>query len=486
MFTDEQRDTYWNEIRQHDLEALGRILTPELLAEAVESRGAKLGRGPLNAANMVWLSLLAALHGDHDFEGVLELLGNMLKDCPGPVLPGFEPPACPRRARGRRSKYSPYGQDVGRVSEESFVEARQRMDLGLVQTLLEKLGRRFEQKYPALTHWKGFRILAMDGTKIQLERWAALREHFGTASNGKGGRTVLSRLVMLAYPLARLPLRYLLTPWETSEKTAAGELLEGLDPNDLVMLDAGYWSYGLFWQIQRQRAHFCVRVPQNLKFRTVQWLSRGDRLVEWTPVDRKWKKQGLPRSIQLREITYQIKGFRPTRLITSVLDPQAISREDLVRLATIPATGKILDPGLYHRRWEIETLYEEIKVHQGMEGSLRGRTPATIAYEVAGHVLLYHLIRWLITEAAERQGVPPLRVSFLDALREFKDMRAAFVWSSPEHIRRVLLPQLVERIARHIVPFRPGRHYPRPGDTKTKNKGRGKRRLPNKLAPLVT
>jgi len=40
--------------------------------------------------------------------------------------------------------------------------------------------------------------------------------------------------------------------------------------------------------------------------------------------------------------------------------------------------------GLYHRRWEIETTYFELKEVQGLERSLRGRTPETIQFEVAG------------------------------------------------------------------------------------------------------
>jgi hypothetical protein len=49
---------------------------------------------------------------------------------------------------------------------------------------------------------------------------------------------------------------------------------------------------------------------------------------------------------------------------------------------------------LYHRRWEIETTtFRELKRVQQMHGQLRGRTPQTIEFEVAGHVLLHLLVR---------------------------------------------------------------------------------------------
>ena len=61
-------------------------------------------------------------------------------------------------------------------------------------------------------------------------------------------------------------------------------------------------------------------------------------------------------------------------------------------------------PGCTIRRWEIETTFAELKVTQGMAGSFRSRTTEGIAFEVAGHLLLYTLIRLLMAEAAARSG----------------------------------------------------------------------------------
>ena len=103
-----------------------------------------------------------------------------------------------------------------------------------------------------------------------------------------------------------------------------------------------------------------------------------------------------------------------------------------------------------------------------MEGGFRSRKPAGIAYEVAGHVVLYLLIRWLIVEAAVQHGVDPLRISFCNALRELKELWPTISVSSPEWVEKVLMPRLFERIASHLVPYRPGRSYPR----KKKSKGK--------------
>ena len=193
----------------------------------------------------------------------------------------------------------------------------------------------------------------------------------------------------------------------------------------------------------------------------------------------KWKKLELPRSIQLRVIEYQIPGFRPSAIVTNVLDPNQISRQDWVRLAGDCHEDGKLKPGLYHRRWEIETTYSELKVT--INAGFRSRTPASLEYEIAGRMVYYFLARWLIVKAAEKHGLDPLRLSFSRALQELEQMRSTLITSDLGWVQRVLIPRLLDRIAQHVVPWRPGRHYERPNDTEPKGLGRGKVRLPAKL-----
>jgi hypothetical protein len=288
-------------------------------------------------------------------------------------------------------------------------------------------------------------------------------------------------MVMLQFPLARLPFRYELGSLAEGERAVATRLLHGLCRNDLVLMDQGFWSYQLFWQIHRQQAYFAIRKYPGVLFRTIKRLGPKDRLAEWIPSDPR-QRRGLQKSIRLRVIDYQIKGFRPTGVVTNVWDPKRIPREAWVHLATQEDEGRLrLAQGLYHRRWEIETTFCELKVTQGMETGLRCRTPQGIAYEVAGHVLLYFLVRWLMVEAAEKGHTDPLQISFKHALEELLDILPILTVTQSDRVGRVLLPRLLGRIVAHRVPFRPGRSYPRPQDGKIKNHGHGKTRCPHKL-----
>jgi hypothetical protein len=466
------------------------LLPDELLTQAAKEAGRRIANCALNLTTLVWLGVAAALHRWRNFASVLRLTLKLLEDAEH--WPHSPLAATRRRARRRgtgqprrRSKHDPRRNDPTELSEEAFAQARQKMPLEFWIRLVMLLGARFEQQHGDWVRWKSFRLLALDGTTIDLPDWKALEDHFGRARNGWSKGKVQARMVMLQLPLARVPWRYTLGPLRQGEPTLADPLLQQLLPNDLVLMDQGFWSYGLFWTVQDRRAFFAIRLRSQIRMKTLQSLGPKDRLVRWNrPNSPRWRNSGLPEHIKLRVIRYQMRGFRPSAIVTNVRNARLVSRDDWVRLASQTEPGdERLGVGLYHRRWEIETTFQELKVVQGMEGSLRSRTPAGIHYEVAGHVLLYLLVRWLMVEAAERSGMDPLRLSFRHALQELIDMSPTLITSSVGHVRRVLLPRLLQRIASHAVPLRPGRHYPRPGDTKIKNLGNGNYRMPHKLAP---
>jgi Transposase DDE domain len=485
MFRDGHRGKVWDQIRQRDLPAFNHLLTREAVVEAAVHAGVTVGDGPLSVLTLTWLAVSAALHIGKCFADVLVVGLKVLSDQPGwnESTLGRQcktPRRCQDRKRGKqgkngrqqRKKHDPRGNWLGSVTEEAFVQARKRLPLSFWTWLLIVLAQRFEAAHPEADRWKQFRLLMLDGTHVPLARWKRLIEHFGTAKNGKkkAHNRPQARMVMLALAKSRVPWRYEATSWSTHEQAIAHRLLKGLRANDLVLMDRGFWSYALFWQIAQQGAFFAIRLRNNLPLKTLKRLGAGDRLVEWKPHKKARHRglvswDGLPGEITLRVVDYKIRGFRKSAVVTNVLDPNQVSQNEWVQLAGRDAAGHVIEAGLYHRRWGIETLFKELKVHQGLDGELRGRTPESIHYEIAGHVLLYLLTRWLMVEAADAHQADPAELSFVAAQRELHDMRQTLLTADPRRIRQFLLPRLLERIAQHRIAFRPGRHYPRIGET---------------------
>jgi len=484
MFTDRKRTEVLDEIRRHDQAIFDHILTPDLFFQAARMSQLPIVLSPLNLITLVWLAVCAARNPNQSFADVLQLSRKTLQDHEAfpssPLATLLEASGPPPR---KTSRHDPRKSALEPVSEAAFSKARSRMPSDFWVALFILLGQRFLELYPQVVRWRRFRLMALDGTEILLPDWAALRSHFGTSCNARGCHGPQARLVLLQYPLARLPRAYLLEPRSSGENTMARRLLQGLCSEDLVLLDAGFLCYGLLWQIHQQDAFFCLRLKKSLNLRRIKQLSKqtGNRdvLVEWTPKDSRgnWRKEGLPGSLRLRLLTYRAKGFRPLRLLTNVLDEQDVPYECFWGLS-LSEEGEVLCKGAYNLRWEIETTYLELKVQQQLEGGLRSRTPEGIYYEVAGHVLYYLLVRWLVVEAARAAGVSPLRLSFTGALEEINGQWASAVVASRGWLEQTLRPRLLERVGRHEVEERAGRTAPRGA----KARRAAKRALDTKLA----
>ncbi len=118
----------------------------------------------------------------------------------------------------------------------------------------------------------------------------------------------------------------------------------------------------------------------------------------------KWKEV----EIVVRVIEFCIPGFRPVRLIASLLDPDITAKEIVIH---------------YHKRWDIEIAYDEIKTHQcatlkgQMPTILRSKRSDLVEQELYAVLITYNLIRSLIKEATDKEGGSPLSVSFLDTMQ---------------------------------------------------------------------
>lgn len=140
--------------------------------------------------------------------------------------------------------------------------------------------------------------------------------------------------------------------------------------------------------------------------------------------------------IIVRVINFQIPGFRSVRLITTILEP-SITAKEIVKH--------------YHKRWDIEIAYDEIKTHQC--ATLRGQTPTIIRskradlveQELYAILITYNLIRSLIYEAASKYDKEPLLISFLDTLQWIID--AVYYMNNPQSNEGNMFDYLLKLIA---------------------------------------
>lgn len=218
----------------------------------------------------------------------------------------------------------------------------------------------------------------------------------------------------------------------------------------------------------RRKAHYLLRLSNQMATlpKRIQRLGPKEWLVRFRPsTDSRRRCPGLPAELIGRLIRYQRHGFRPSWLLTSLMDHHLCSRDELI--------------DLYHRRWSIETIYREWKHSLDIQ-NLRSKTPRGILKEVYTQLMLSNLLRYAMTEAVEGTDQAPVDLSFLATLTlERKAIGRIGRLSSAEYA--ILSTRFLADIRAAKIRKRPGRSYPRLQDGKIKNKGHGKYQQPARI-----
>jgi hypothetical protein len=361
------------------------------------------------------------------------------------------------------------GLPKGLVSEEAFCQARRQLPLPFWQWLWRDLLERFQQSYDAALRWKGWRILAGDGTKVDLPNHPAIRAFFGRPRNQKGsGQRPQALLMALCSVTTGVCVHFKFLALRFGEHVGLAHLIRRLRPMDLLLLDRGLFSYRAIWRIPLQRAGYLIRLTGKIaqRGRHLRRLGKQDWLVQFRPA-RSVRQQnpGLPQRLEARLIQYQFPGFRPGWLLTSLLDGQAYPAEDLI--------------DLYHKRWRIETIYREWKHTLDIQ-NLRSHSPVGLHKEIHAQLLLNNLVRWLQMQALAGTEPTPMQISFTTSVHLVCGLLGHLLITRPRDWQG-LYEQLLAQIRTATIRQRPGRWYRRKGDCRIKNHGHGKYLQPSRL-----
>jgi len=301
----------------------------------------------------------------------------------------------------------------------SISEARQRLGCQVMRQLFERVVRPLATPETAGAFLNGLRLMAVDGTLLDVPDTEANARVFGYPGTRFGNHAAFPkvRLVLLIEAGTHLITDALICPYRMGERRRALRLLRSIGAGMLLMWDRGLHSFGMVQATLAQRGHYLGRVPANVKFEVEQVLSDGSYL-SWIYPDPKSKKKAATR-IQVRVLEYSIEQPNQAeqtltyRLITSLLAPQQF-----------PA---LLLAQQYHQRWEVETTIDEVKTHLlGRKVQIRSLKPREVVPEIYGLLLGHWAVRSLMVQAAQIEGISPLRLSFTGTLHVLRRAVAKF------------------------------------------------------------
>ena len=262
--------------------------------------------------------------------------------------------------------------------------------------------------------YRGLRLVAFDGSTFELTDDPQIEQAFGRPGGrqGKAGYPQ-ARCVVLAECSTHAILGANLGPYGSGEWALCQPLLERLGPGMLCMADRGFNGFEHWEQARATGAHLLWRCGVNRNLPVEQTLPDGSYLSTIRPTGVS-TAQAKERAMTVRVIDYTLPKLPGAqshyRLITTLLNDK---EAPLLELAE-----------LYHRRWEMEAIFDEMKTHLLQSRRvLRSKTAELVRQEFYGWVLMHYAVRWLLHQGASQHRIPHEDLSFVGLVQLMKQQQ---------------------------------------------------------------
>ena len=198
----------------------------------------------------------------------------------------------------------------------------------------------------------GFRILAVDGSRITLPFTEELKRRYGTTKNQFGGTIVQARASVLYDVLNDIALDAALDNLSEGERDLALNHAHRWKKNDLIIYDRGYPSFDFIYEHAKLKIDCLVRVQLAHNAAVTAFVAGGRKSIvtEIRPHKNqlfKDKEYSRNSTLQVRLLRVDLPGGEVEVLMTTLLDSQKYPTK--------------MFKELYFLRWGIETFYDELK-----------------------------------------------------------------------------------------------------------------------------
>jgi hypothetical protein len=294
------------------------------------------------------------------------------------------------------------------ATDAAISKARQRLGWKPLKALMEGYVRPIAKRAMAWAWFKGRRLVALDGSTLNVIDTRENVRAFGKPPSSRG-KTVFAQIRWAA--LGEIGTHVLFAArmggWRVSETAMGLELVSYLKPGMLCLADRLFYGFEMWGKAAKTGADLLWRVQKTIALPRLRTFSDRSYLSEIRPRSTE-KKKVRQRSIPVRVVEFDVRvrgRVEHYRLITTLLDPRQASAMELAQL--------------YAKRWKIETIFDEIKNQRRRGGSavaLRSRRPDLVRQDFYGLLLAHFGVRSLMVEAAQVAGVEPERLSFTHAM----------------------------------------------------------------------
>lgn len=341
------------------------------------------------------------------------------------------------------------------VSGVALGKARMKLKYEAFIELNQHLVSEFEKNFEPM-RWNNHRLVAIDGSTLQLPRIKEIMEHFGVWNVKPGKPCPIARISQLFDPLNKISINAVISPKSVDERSQAYQMFSSLMPSDLVLLDRGYPAFWLFKAIENMGANFCARI--NRKWTIVKnFIASGqqEQIIQLTATPTSiatcHQMELDIEPITVRLIRIELNTGEIEVLITTLIDNDIYPHDIFAEL--------------YHKRWPVEEDYKYMKYWLEI-GNITGKSVLSVYQDFYAKIFSKNLTSVLgfptrtdLKKAGKNKKFE-YQINFVQALSTCKNVIALLFLKTQEKVI-ALIKDLHQTFEEAVAPIRPDRVYPR-------------------------
>lgn len=311
--------------------------------------------------------------------------------------------------------------------------------------------------------YKGYRLLAIDGSVMEIPNTDTNRQFFGFHQNQSVKKQARARSTVIYDIENDFILESDMRSCLSGEREAAKELIVKLGikgyKNDLFLFDRGYPSKDLFDFLESKNLKYLMRVKINKFNSEIDKLNEPDQVVNLNHNNK---------TLVVRVINVTLPTGEVEKLVTNIMDDNFSTEEFKV---------------LYFKRWSIEVKYNELKSRFELE-NFSGANPIAVMQDFYATIYLSNLMAMAKAEANEKaklnkEGLKyEYKVNMNILISKMTRTLIECFYEDDLEKRSKLFDKTIENITKNLIPVRPDRSFPRKQPSrKNKYPGNSKRSL---------
>ena len=352
------------------------------------------------------------------------------------------------------------------ISKPGYLKQRQKLNPEVFLELSDFHVRNFYQDTTMVQRLKGYLILAVDSSSVNLPNTLQNIALYGNASHKNAKSQAQAGISCLFDVLNKMIIDCTINKWKFSERNQAllhidkCNSITGEKPR-IVIFDRGYPSGEFFIDLMERNESFLIRIGATVFKKEQLAMTADDEYInirfdksrlsphKGTQTADKLAKTG---SIPLRFVRFELDNGSMEYLATN-LPMEEFNTSEIVYL--------------YRLRWEIETAYDVLKNKLFIE-NFTGTKPIMIEQDIYATVYLCNVMHDILLDAKLEFNIKnhqkykyKMEINKNIAIGIMKEELIRFILEKDKGKKKEIFDEIIVEISKNILPVRNGRHYVR-------------------------